>query len=452
MFDWKFATKLKNVLGKDRFAPDRTATREQWIEITLIPIAAALLGWMVRPGDPTLSGEEFPWQWLAPVLVALRYGVWPGLFGSAILLINGWIAAHEGLVPANWSSAPLFGGGLLVLICGEFSDVWHDRTRRMEETYLYVTERLSRLTKRHLLLNLSHDRLEQEMLARPGSLRDALVGMRTLALQKSPEQSRLPGAQELLLLLSQYVNIEAASVYTVQEKNGVFALGTLVASLGDPADLSPDDELITLALESGNLAHIAVDDTGLKHRSDQLVVAPLIAGEQEVIGVLAVNRMPFLSLNSENLQMLLVLLGYYADNLGSAPGVASIHRQMPGMPFLFAQELARMMNLHSTIGMDSHLVVMRCRGRRSHEIVDSFLRIKRGLDLYWKTVVQDQPVLVVLLPFASISATDGFLERLDGWLDSHFKGDILSLGISLQVIGVDAQDLLGRLEAAMAPV
>jgi hypothetical protein len=74
------------------------------------------------------------------------------------------------------------------------------------------------------------------------------------------------------------------------------------------------------------------------------------------------------------------------------------------------------------------------------------------LDLYWKTVVQDQPVLVVLLPFASISATDGFLERLDGWLDSHFKGDILSLGISLQVIGVDAQDLLGRLEAAMAPV
>jgi hypothetical protein len=102
--------------------------------------------------------------------------------------------------------------------------------------------------------------------------------------------------------------------------------------------------------------------------------------------------------------------------------------------------------------MDSHLVVMRCRGRRSHEIVDSFLRIKRGLDLYWKTVVQDQPVLVVLLPFASISATDGFLERLDSWLDSHFSGDIMSLGISLQVIGFDAPDSLSRLQAAMAPV
>jgi hypothetical protein len=322
----------------------------------------------------------------------------------------------------------------------------------MEETYLYVTERLSRLTKRHLLLNLSHDRLEQEMLARPGSLRDALVGMRTLALKGSTDHSRLPGTQELLLLLSQYVNIEAASIYTVQEKNGIYVLGTLVASLGDPEDLSSDDELITLALESGSLAHIAVDDAGLKHRSNQLVVAPLIAGEQKLIGVLAVSRMPFLSLNSENLQMLLVLLGYYADNLGSAPGVARIHTQMPGMPFLFAQEMARMMNLHSTIGMDSHLVVMRCRGNRSHEIVDSFLRIKRGLDLYWKTLVQDQPVLVVLLPFASISATDGFLERLDGWLDSHFNGDILSLGISLQVIGFDAPDPLGRLEAAMAPV
>jgi hypothetical protein len=452
MSDWKFAAKLKNALGKDRFAPDRTATREQWIEIALIPLIAVLLGWVVRPDDPTLASEGFPWQWLAPVLVALRYGVWPGLCGGAILLINGWIAAHEGHVPPDWSSAPLFGGGLLVLICGEFSDVWHDRTRRMEETYLYVTERLSRLTKRHLLLNLSHDRLEQEMLARPGSLRDALVGMRTLALKGSTDHSRLPGTQELLLLLSQYVNIEAASIYTVQEKNGTYVLGTLVASLGDPEDPNSDDELITLALESGSLAHIAVDDAGLKHRSNQLVVAPLIAGEQQLIGVLAVSRMPFLSLNSENLQMLLVLLGYYADNLGSAPGVARIHRQMPGMPFLFAQEMARMMNLHSTIGMDSHLVVMRCRGHRNHEIVDSFLRIKRGLDLYWKTLVQDQPVLVVLLPFASISATDGFLERLDGWLDSHFNGDILSLGISLQVIGFDAPDPLGRLEAAMTPV
>jgi hypothetical protein len=452
MSDWKFATKLRSLLGKDRFAPDRRATREQWIEIALIPLGAALLGWWFRPDDPTLSSESFPWQWLAPVLVALRYGVWPGLCGGAILLINSWIAAHEGRVPTDWSSAPLFGGGLLVLICGEFSDVWHDRIRRMEETYLYVTERLSRLTKRHLLLNLSHDRLEQEMLARPGSLRDALVGMRTLALQAPTDNSRLPGTKELLLLLSQYVNIEAASIYTVKEKRGNYTLGTRVATLGDPAEISPDDELITLALESRNLAHIAVDDAGLKHRSDQLVVAPLIAGEQDLIGVLAVSRMPFLSLNSENLQMLLVLLGYYADNLGSAPGVAQIHTKMPGMPFLFAQEMARMINLNATIGMDSHLVVMRCRGNRSHEIVDGFLRIKRGLDLYWKTLVDDQPVLIVLMPFASVSATYGFIERLNGWLDSQFNGNMDSLGISIQVIGFDVPNPLGRLEAAIEPV
>ena len=150
--------------------------------------------------------------------------------------------------------------------------------------------------------------------------------------------------------------------------------------------------------------------------------------------------------------MLLVLLGYYADNLRSAPGVAHIHTRIPGMPFLFAQEMARMKNLHSSIGMDSHLVVMRCKGRRSHEIVDSFLRIKRGLDLYWKTLIQDQPALVILLPFASTSATDGFLERIEGWLDSHFDGTIVSLGISLQVIGFDVADPLGRLEAAVAPL
>ena len=64
----------------------------------------------------------------------------------------------------------------------------------MDETNLYVTERLSRLTRRHLLLNLSHDRMEQEMLVRPGSLRDALVNVRNLVFQAKTDNEPMPGA------------------------------------------------------------------------------------------------------------------------------------------------------------------------------------------------------------------------------------------------------------------
>jgi hypothetical protein len=449
MTGWKLAPWLKALISRDSLAPERVATREQWIEILLLPLVAAALGWLARPEDPTLSQLGFPWQWLAPVLVALRYGVWPGLIGSAVLLLNGWLAAQLGHMPEEVSTAPLFGGGLMVLVCGEFSDVWHDRNRRMEETYLYVTERLSRLTKRHLLLNFSHDRLEQEMLARPGSLRDALVSLRDLTLKDTDKAQALPGASGLLQLLSQYVNIEAAGIYTLVQKGGDYALGEAVATLGEPEALAPDDELLTLALENGNLAHVATEDAGLGRKSNQLVVAPLIAGDSELIGVLAVTRMPFFSLGVENLQMMLVLLGYYADNLGSAHGVQPIQAQLPTIPFLFAQELARMVGLHRKIGMDSHLVVMRFHGERGGEIADSFLRIKRGLDLYWKTFVHEQPVLVVLLPFASSSATNGYTERLEAWLKVHFSGDFAELGVSLQVIDFDVTDPVDHLKKAM---
>ena len=446
----KIAQQLKALFSREGFAPERIATTEQWIEIVAVSLGAVVVAWFSRPADPTLSQLSFPWLWLAPVLIALRYGVLPGLISSTVLLGNGWIAIQLGRAPLEVSAAPMFGGGLLVLLCGEFSDVWRDRNRRMEETYLYVAERLSRLTKRHLLLNLSHDRLEQEMLARPGSLRDALVRLRGLTVDLEKRGDPLPGADGLLQLLSQYVNIEAAQIYTLVERDGSHVLGTLAASLGDPDALAPDDELLTLALETGSLAHIAGQDVSMRRHTSQLVVAPLVAGESELIGVLAVTRMPFFSLNLENLQMMLVLLGYYADNIGSAPGVAAIQKQLPGMPFLFAQELARTLRLHEKIGMASHLVVMRFQGRRGHEIADNFLRIKRGLDLYWKTFANDLPILVILLPFASSSAKDGFLERVEAWLESHFKGDFVSLEVLLHVIDFDVRDPLGLLMEAIA--
>ena len=102
------------------------------------------------------------------------------------------------------------------------------------------------------------------------------------------------------------------------------------------------------------------------------------------------------------------------------------------------------------IGMDSHLVVMRFQGSRGNEIADNFLRIKRGLDLYWKTFANDFPILVILLPFASSSAKDGFLERVEAWLESHFKGDFVSLEVLLHVIDFDVRDPLGLLMEAMA--
>jgi hypothetical protein len=436
---------LKRLLRLDTFVEEESASRTPWLEVAVIAFGAVGVAWLTRPHDPTLMSAHFPWLWVAPVLISLRYGVMPGLLGSLPLFANELLASQLGRVTGDFSAESYFGGGLLTLICGEFSDVWRDRNNRMQETYLYVTERLSRLTKRHLLLNFSHDRLEQEMLARPGSLRDALARLRSITMDAKNQSEPMPGANGLLQLLSQYVNIESAAIYTLKMKSGSYVLGKCVATLGEPDDLAPDDELLRLALEKGTLAHIANEDVSLQRRTQQLVVAPLVAGDTNLIGVLAVTRMPFFSLNVENLQMMLVMLGYFADNLGVSSSVIKILDRLPTMPVLFAQELACMIKMQVKIGITSHIVVMSLDGQRRQEITTEFLRIKRGLDLYWQTYVNNRPVLAILMPFTSTAAKDGFLLRIEDWLKNRFQGDFDSLGIRLRIINFDSEDPLDAL-------
>lgn len=436
---------LKRLGFAQALAPENAVLRGQWIEVFAIPLIAIALAWLTQPGDPSLAGASFPWLWLAPIMVALRYGVTPGLLASIAILANWLLASQMGLVPNEFATGSFFGGGLMVLLCGEFSDVWRDRNQRMEETYLYVTERLSRLTKRHLLLNLSHDRLEQDMLARPGSLRDALARLRTIAIESSGDQIEMPGAPGLLQLLSQYVNIESAALYTLEPRGPDFALGTCLARIGEPEPLAADDELLLLALENNSLAHIASQEVSLSARTRQLVVAPLIAGNGAMIGVLAVTRIPFFSLNVENLQMMSVMLAYYADNIRVAPEVHALQAQLPAMPALYAEEFVRMMHMQKKVGISSHIVVMTYGGARREEIPAEFLRVKRGLDLYWKTMVDGKPTIIILMPFTSPSAKDGFLLRTEDWLKSRFGGDFESLGIELRVVDFAQEDPLAVL-------
>lgn len=433
-------------------ASEWATPRGNWLEAVLIPLVSLGLAWLLRPYDPFLTGTAFPWLWLAPVLVALRYGVTPGLAG-VLLYLAVWLLAYAldatAVARTDFPRDYFFGGGLLVLLCGEFGDSWRDRFQRMEETNLYVTERLSRLTKRHLLLNLSHDRLEQEMLARPGSLRDALTSLRDLMLQSDPAAGGLPGAGVLLNLLEQYVKIESATLYHATERDGHATLGAVAAQLGEAQALAADDVMFQQAVEERKLVHIAQKEVSFERLSQQLVVAPLIASDDSLVGVLAVSGMPFFSLNAENLQMMSVMLAYYADRLLNTADIELCRRSLPAIPWTFAEELARMLRLQRKTGMSSQIAVLSFAGPEKDAIPSQLLQIKRGLDLYWQSVLDGRPVLAILMPFASASSLEGFLHRIEGWLKSRFGGDFDALQITVRRIDFAHEDPLKSLAEVM---
>jgi len=162
---------------------------------------------------------------------------------------------------------------------------------------------------------------------------------------------------------------------------------------------------------------------------------------------MVVTRMPFFSLNVENLQMMSVILAYYADNVRHAPEVRGVQERLPSVPALYAEELVRMIIMQKKVGISSHIVVMSFSGPRREEIPAEFLRVKRGLDLYWQTHIHEKPVIAVLLPFASASATQGFLQRIEDWLAVRFEGDFDALGIHLRIIDFAQENPLDALVA-----
>jgi len=423
--------------------PPEVSRTAFWIETFAIPLAALTMTWLMRPNDPTLIHANFPWLWVAPTLVALRYGVMAGLLATTPLLANWFMASYLLGDIGPFPQGHFFGGILLVLLCGEFCDIWRDRQAQLEEVHAYLAERVSRLTRRHLLLNLSHDRLEQEMLTRPGSLRDALVRLRDKILS-SRKEDPLPAAEELLQILAQYTHVQAAALHLIDARSG--HISPPILTLGDPVPLSPHDALLRAALESGQLAHVAEFSSIDSDETHQKVVVPVLASDQTLLAVLAVSQLPFFALNVENLQFMAIILGYYADGVQSTPAMAQVRERIPTLPPLFADELVRTIALQKRFNIDSQIVVMHFKGEYGNEIVEELVRIKRGIDLYWQTYVADAPMLAVLMPFATPAGKEGFLNRIRNWLHGRFNGDFETLSIALHTIDFATQDPVAELE------
>ncbi len=399
------------------------------VETLVISLLAVAMGWLLNPDDPLMMDAPFQWVWFGPILVALRYGVLMGVVSALILAGNALVMV---IFLGSTTDLPLsyfLGGLLLTLIVGEFAAVWQERNARKEEANLYLEERLTRLTRRYLLIKLSHDRLEQEMLARPGSLRSAIHDLREQELLEAQGKSTLPAAQALMGLLSQYCLVEEAALYPAQEREGQAPkLGLPVAMLGKPPLLLPGDLLLQHAIKNKVLAQVG--SAKIENYQSQLIVAPLYETGYGLVGVLAVRSMPFFALNDENLQLMLVILSYYTDTATSLDMTNAVIRALPApVDPSFAEEISRLLRVAIRTSVSSSLLIFRFTGDKKQVIPEQMMGLKRGLDLMWLSNIAGEPALFVLMPFGTKAGVQGFNLRVQGWLQSRYAATFDQLKI-----------------------
>lgn len=434
------------LLGESRYSSVFSPLLESrwiWVEAAAIPLIALALCWWANPQDPFFVNSQFPWTWFAPVLVSLRYGVFPGI-GSSLIVLAAWFALYgQG---AEFPKLYFLGGIILTMVCGEYSGTWRIRLRRIGELNAYLTERFSRITRQLNMLRLSHDQLEHDLISKPLTLRDALFRLRVLVSEKSVAGS-LPAAQEVLAFMAQHCQIESAALY--QERDGEWVR---CARVGDPPPLQTSDALWRYCLESGVLTHIQTEGLNKRLPTEHLVAAPIRTSAGEILGYLVVSQMPFFALHEDALQVMSLLLGLYADGVVVAPEVKRIVADFPDCSFEFSEEMAKLMRIQREYGINSHAVMLVFGGHAERDdMLLAASRLKRRFDVHWRTATRDsRAVLINLMPLAGEPAVQGYLDRMEMALKEQFGGNFVELRVRASVISLAERQPLAAVRRAIA--
>jgi hypothetical protein len=408
-----------------------------WLETFGVTLVIPVIGAVLNREDPFFVHAEFPWVWFGPLLVALRYGIAPAL-GSVALLALAWLGGSlSGLNNGTFPLHFMLGGALLALISGQFSSIWTTRLRRSDQLSRHASERFQQLSRAYFMVRHSHDRLEQSLISRPVTLRQAMMELRRLLVEKggmvSPEL-----AGELMVILAHYCSLSSAAIYAVRDGKPDTAP---LAQCGQGAPCKPDDLLLRSAIESGTTAYQAVNRLVDGQHSCYLVAAPLVTSGGKLLGVLLVSDMPFMALHRETLQILGVLLAYASDHVEAVSIARTLIIVYPDCPVNFGAELVKMVRLRRDLDVISTLVVINLKpGPRLEEICQVLERQQRGLDHAWKRTLGWGVQFVTLMPFSGPTALEGYQSRLNEMLKKQFQIHLDSVELSIRSLVLSSEE------------
>ncbi|MBU2768641.1 hypothetical protein HAP94_21350 [Acidithiobacillus ferrivorans] len=384
-----------------------------WIEAIAIPVVGLALSFLWHPQNPLFLDESFPWLWFAPTLVALRYGVTPGLLAVLILMTSlHWIPEPSG----EW--LPAFTGlAILTLICGEYSDIWTSRRRRSEARTGILEERLTRLTDDLYVAQISQERLEQNLIYKPISLRSALQELKQNAIISGGIFNKELGEQ-FLYLLNQTCGVQSAGIYIKSDHHTPLE----AAKIGNMGPFQPEDSVYISAIERQESRSL-VDffPTQAEHYL-AIYIFEDIQHHQQVI--LAVSDISFFSLDEDNIRVIGVIFRYFCNHNLAIEKSLDIFIKWPDCPDDFALELTNLTELSTQYHVKSKLLVYTLIPDEHSETFSRYLcTLCRGLDIVWQYTTEISVRILFLLPFSGAASIEGHMARVSLEMKERFGDD-----------------------------
>ncbi|MEI8642047.1 PelD GGDEF domain-containing protein [Pseudoalteromonas sp. Hal099] len=339
-----------------------------------------------------MTENGFSWPVLGPLLVALRYGFSKG-FISILCLLAGQLLLSKSEVlaqPNEFNINAMIGYLIVIMIAGEFRDVW-ERTNQQQSIELeYVTNRLETFTRQYHLINSSHDRIEQMLAGHTLSLRESLQAVRAVIGQLT--QRRLDSAANSILnLFVEYGSLEKAALYKVENHT---IIEQPLASIGAMGELNREDPLIKAMFEERELVSVKE----VKNKFSQYHIAiPLVDINNTIYGVILVQSIQFFALKNTTLTLLAVMAGNIGDLLRHE--ITNPVMTPQETPY-FVRQLRRANKEAKRYNIPSQLLKLKAMqtSEESRQLLEYLSEARRGLDIYLYD--SQNHTLLLLMPMA----------------------------------------------------
>lgn len=389
---------------------------------TLTLIAAFLLiGYLVNPHDMCLTQEKVPYLLIILAILTLFHGFESGFVAMSLISLSMWKFYD------TFPYVDFLVYLMMVLIFSEFHYYWTKKIRELKIDDDYKASKLDELSKAFYTLKISHDQLEKNYVLKPMSIRSAIE---EIILKKKQHNTQDEVAQsgeqyqEFLLLLEKSFNLQSGLIIhkvthhvnkTLTPQNASITYSHAYEKRDETALYS--DYMIQHALERKKPIFVsdAAKNPTLQQRetAEFLAVIPTVYND-EVVTLLAIEKMPFMSFNKENLISIAILLEYLSIQIYQK----ETWKQSEKMQTLFSEnsfkyECCRLKYLHDKYKINSTLLIIKIDNElQTRRVLEKTQRLLRSLDIVTQTKYKETFYLVVLFPLNDQAVALGFLNRL----------------------------------------
>lgn len=389
-----------------------------WIETFVITGIVLGLCFYFYPSDPFFFKSDFPWPWLAPIIIALRYGIMRGMASCIIIIITVIATEPAHGLAITVHPAYIAGGLLITLLCGEFRSNWHTRIRHANTSEEILRERLDGVLHSYHITKLSHQALEQSLLSQPNSLKEALSNIHPIINLDNDELNNT-SYERFLNILCFHCSIEVAAIYPVSKE---IVDKIPIAHFGQSTHLNPNDPLVIKTLENQETNFYEISQLkNLDENSKYLIAATFNDANDDCFAILLVEKINFWRLTKGNVDHINILVEYFAHRNNLTKAGKNVLQHFPNCTLPFAQEILLLSSLKKSIKINSALVGYFIPNQDRHDtLLNSLTYQLRDLDLTWACPSEKGTYLLVLLPFTGVAGTATYLRRMSKWLKSTF--------------------------------